>query len=224
MKIAAWFCVCVLVLTGCGGQKYEPASNNPDYNTQPWYKRNPLDPNGSQWYKRVGMLDILNHQYFQVTHKSARGKINGYGKISFGMKRDDVKKALGEDGQEIALESAEKPNIYFKEHYQNQELDGWIYFKKDTDAVSRIELTSVNALGAVKDDSECKSVFKQFVDSYEQKYGDPDFDVKYKSENKEDKATAFFTFGDSSNIRVLYNFNNEKRKCVVKIQYNASWI
>lgn len=156
-------------------------------------------------------------------HAASRPKINGYGPVKFGMKRDEATGAIGATAQEMKLDEKEKPTLFFKDYQDQNEFDAWVYFDKKTDTVNKVELTSVNALNAARNGADCLYIFRQYLATFTNAYGDVDQPVIYKSEDLESKATAFFTFGDSSSVRLAYKFNDAKRQCKINILYVGPW-
>ncbi len=169
----------------------------------------------------------LKDGFMQKAHRPPGDKITGYGQISFGIPRDKAIELLEGKGQFVSIKGQDKPAVFWKEYQGFYEFDAWAYADKKNDKIAKIELISVNALNAAQNNETCKEYFRIFIQSFVDKYGPPDFPNKYKKSETGYTSTSYFTFSDSSSIRLTYDFDEladvSNPRCKIKISYNQPW-
>lgn len=162
-----------------------------------------------------------------ATHRSPGEKITGYGPIPFNTGREDAFKAAQPySGQWLDVKGYDKPVLFYKQMMGPYEFDVWQYFDKKTDKTAKVELMSVNAITMAQDKATCRKMWEAFLDSFTKKYGSTDFVPRTHSKGTVEKSTGIFTFSDSSNVKVLYEWDQEARdkpRCQMKITYNPPW-
>lgn len=162
-----------------------------------------------------------------VTHRPPGEKITGYGPITFNTDREVAFKAAQPyGGQWVEMKGQDKPVLFYKQQMGGYEFDVWQYFDKKTDKTTKVELWSVNAIQLAQDKSTCRNMWEAFLDSFSRKYGPTDYAPRMHAAQAMEKSTGVFTFSDSSNVKVSYEWDAEakdKPKCQMKISYNPPW-